>query len=52
MRRSKAVRRDEAIERISAYEYENSKAKRKGIPEDVWEKERVASLQHLLSIRA
>ena len=55
MKRSKRTtteRRDGAIERISAYEYDTSKAKRKGIPEDVWEKDRVASLKHLLSIRS
>jgi len=51
-KRTTTERRDGAIERISAYEYDTSKAKRKGIPEDVWEKDRVASLKHLLSIRS
>lgn len=51
-KRTKTERRDDAIERISGYEYDNSKAKRKGIPEDVWEKQRVESLNHLLTIRS
>ena len=51
-RRTKTDRRDGAIKRTSSYEYDTSKAKRKGIPEDKWEKNRVESLNHLLSIRS
>jgi hypothetical protein len=52
MKRNRSERRLDAIERVKAYTFNNSKRKRLGSEdESAWEKDRVAFLKHLESIR-
>ena len=43
--KSKKQKRDEAAVRAEGYCYENSKAKRQGIPEEKWQEQRASYIQ-------